>query len=80
MLENTDIEQAKSLFKEWDLHHSWHRPIPTFVDHCKKKSKESLELAKYLLNKIENTEVHRKMKIFLGRQREEYPFERTKKQ
>jgi len=56
MLEPMDIEHAKNLFKEWDLHHRWHIPSSTFIHHSKKKAKESLELAEYLLHKIENTE------------------------
>ncbi|MFH1682651.1 MAG: hypothetical protein ABIA37_02530 [Candidatus Woesearchaeota archaeon] len=55
MLEPLDIGQAKKLFKEWDLRHAWHSPTPEFIEHCKKKARESLDLAGYLLEKIENT-------------------------
>ena len=55
MLKNTDIEQAKNLFKQWDLYQTWSRPFPAFVEHCAKKAKESLKLAEYLLQKLEQT-------------------------
>lgn len=55
MLEKKDIEQAKNLFKEWDLKHSWNSPSTAFVEHCRKKAKDSLNLAIYLLDKLENT-------------------------
>lgn len=56
MLEKEDIEEAKKLFKEWDNHQTWNSPSPAFLDHTKKKAKESLDLALYLLNKITQTE------------------------
>src|SRR3989338_2938774 len=56
MLENRDIEQAKKTFKEWDLDHTWHKPTPEFIAHCKTKAEGTLRLAKYLLRKIEETE------------------------
>src|SRR3989344_8894930 len=55
MLGQKDIEQAKNLFKEWDLKHVWHSPTPAFVEHCRKKAKDSLNLAIYLLDKLEKT-------------------------
>jgi hypothetical protein len=51
-----DIEQAKNLFKRWDLNHTWRNPPDDFIKHCKKKSEDSLNLAKYLLKKLEQTE------------------------
>ncbi len=55
MLEQKDIEQAKTRFKEWDLKHLWHSPTPEFTEHSKRKAKDSLELAIYLLEKLEQT-------------------------
>ncbi|MBI4895231.1 MAG: hypothetical protein HY831_01930 [Candidatus Aenigmarchaeota archaeon] len=55
MLEQKDIEQAKYLFKEWDISNIWDNPNTAYIEHCKKKAEESLFLAKYLLNKIEKT-------------------------
>lgn len=55
MLEHTDIEQAKNLFKVWDLHHAWHHPTPEFIEHAKRKAQHSLTLAIYLLDKLEQT-------------------------
>lgn len=55
MLEKKDIEQAKKLFKEWDNNNVWKIPSPEFVEHCRKKAKDSLNLAVYLLDKLEET-------------------------
>ncbi len=55
MLEKRDIEQAKKLFKEWDNNHIWKSPSPEFVEHCRKKAKDSLNIAAYLLDKLEET-------------------------
>ena len=55
MLEQKDIEEAKSLFKEWDLNHAWHSPASEFIEHTRKKAKDSLALAAYLLEKLEKT-------------------------
>lgn len=55
MLEKEDIEEAKKLFKEWDNNRVWDSPAPAFLEHTKKKAKESLDLALYLLEKIEQT-------------------------
>ncbi len=56
MLQKEDIEEAKKLFKEWDNKHIWDTPAPAFLDHTRKKAKESLALALYLLDKVEQTE------------------------
>jgi hypothetical protein len=56
MLEKEDIEEAKKLFKEWDNKHMWNAPEPAFLDHSKKKAQDSLNLALYLLDKVEQTE------------------------
>ena len=56
MLEKGDIEEAKKLFKEWDNKHIWDTPEPAFLDHTKKKAQDSLNLALYLLDKIEQSE------------------------
>ena len=55
MLEQRDIEQAKNLFKEWDLNRTWHSPTSEFIEHSKNKARDSLNLAKYLLKKLEQT-------------------------
>jgi len=55
MLEKEDIEEAKRLFREWDNNQAWDSPVPAFLEHTKKKAKESLDLALYLLEKIEQT-------------------------
>lgn len=55
MLEQKDIEEAKNLFKEWDLNHVWRSPAPEFIEHTRRKSKDSLALAIYLLEKLEKT-------------------------
>jgi len=55
MPEQKDIEQAKTLFKQWDLNHSWHATTPEFIEHSRRKAKDSLELAIYLLEKLEKT-------------------------
>ena len=55
MLEKEDIEEAKKLFKEWDNEHIWDCPAPAFLEHTKKKAKDSLALAAYLLEKLEQT-------------------------
>ncbi len=55
MLERKDIEQAKNLFEEWDLNRVWHSSTPEFIEHCRKKAKDSLNLANYLLDKFEQT-------------------------
>jgi len=55
MLEKRDIDQAKKLFLEWDNENSWDSPSSAFLEHTKKKAKESLDLAKYLLEKLETT-------------------------
>ena len=52
MLEQKDIEEAKNLFKEWDLNHTWHSPAPEFIEHTRKKAKGSLDLAIYLLQNL----------------------------
>jgi len=56
MLEKEDIEEAKKLFKEWDNKQIWDSPTPAFLEHTKKKAKESLSLALYLLEKLEQTD------------------------
>ena len=56
MLEQKDIEQAKKIFKEWDNNHRWNKPSEAFLEHTKKKAKETLELAVYLLDKLENSD------------------------
>ena len=56
MLEKEDIEEAKKLFKEWDNKHIWDTPEPAFIEHTKKKAQDSLNLASYLLDKVEQTE------------------------
>jgi len=55
MLKKEDIEEAKKLFKEWDNKNTWDKPSPAFLDHTKKKAKDSLDLALYLLDKVEQT-------------------------
>lgn len=55
MLEQKDIEEAKNLFKEWDLNHVWHNSTSEFIEHTRRKAKDSLALAIYLINKIEKT-------------------------
>lgn len=55
MLELKDIEQAKKLFKEWDNNQYWDLPKREFVEHTQKKAEQTLELAKYLLDKTEKT-------------------------
>ena len=56
MLEKRDIDEAKKLFTEWDLHKKWDNSSPEYIDHCRKKAKDSLSLAQYLLEKAEKTE------------------------
>jgi uncharacterized protein (UPF0332 family) len=55
MLEKKDIEQAKKLFKEWDLRRNWHSPTSEFIEHSRKKAEGTLRLAKYLLDKLDKT-------------------------
>lgn len=55
MLEQKDIEEAKNLFKEWDLNHVWHNPTSEFIEHTRRKAKDSLALAIYLIDKLEKT-------------------------
>ena len=55
MLEPKVLKQAKRLFKEWDLNYLWHSSTPEFTEHCRKKAKDSLALALYLLSKLEET-------------------------
>ncbi|GEM_PF-2190449 len=55
MLEQKDIEQATKLFKEWDNNQTWSSPTSAFLEHSRKKAKDSLALAVYLLDKIEQT-------------------------
>ena len=55
MLELKDIEPAKKIFKEWELNRVWHRSTPEFIEHSRKKAKDSLALAIYLLDKLEQT-------------------------
>lgn len=55
MLELKDIEQAKKIFKEWDLNRTWHASTPDFIEHSRKKAQDSLALAIYLLKKLEQT-------------------------
>ncbi len=55
MLEQKDIEAAKNLFKEWDLNHVWQSPASEFIEHTRKKAKDSLALAIYLIEKLEKT-------------------------
>jgi len=55
MLEQKDIEEAKKLFKMWDLDNIWHKPSLAFREHTRKKAKDSLALALYLLEKREKT-------------------------
>ncbi|MBI3033520.1 hypothetical protein HYY69_08660 [Candidatus Woesearchaeota archaeon] len=50
-----EIEEAKKLFKEWDNKLVWKTPNRVFIEHIKNKAKHSLELAKYLLTKIETS-------------------------
>ena len=55
MLEHEDIEGAKKLFTEWDNEHLWDIPSAAFLNHTKKKAQDSLNLAMYLLDKVEQT-------------------------
>lgn len=55
MLEQKDIEGAKKLFREWDNNQIWDAPTPAFIEHTRKKAKDSLALAIYLLDKLEQT-------------------------
>jgi uncharacterized protein (UPF0332 family) len=55
MLEQKDIEEAKKLFKEWDNKQIWDNPTSAFLEHTRKKAKESLALAIYLNEKLEQT-------------------------
>ncbi len=55
MLEQRDIDEAKKLFKVWDLNSIWHKSSPAFREHTRKKAKDSLALALYLFDKIEKT-------------------------
>lgn len=55
MLKKEDIEEAKKLFKEWDNKNMWDKPNSAFLDHTKKKAQDSLNLALYLLDKVEQT-------------------------
>ncbi len=55
MLEKRDIEEANKLFKEWDNNHIWDSPTPAFLEHTRSKAKDSLSLAIYLLEKLEQT-------------------------
>lgn len=55
MLDQKDIEEAKRTFRVWDNEQRWHLPSQAFLEHTKKKAKETLELAIYLLDKLENT-------------------------
>jgi len=56
MLERTDIDEAKKLFIEWDNRQIWDIPTPAFLEHTKKKAKDSLALVAYLLEKLEQTD------------------------
>lgn len=56
MLKIRDIEEAKTIFKEWDNNHKWDTPSSDFLEHTKKKAIETLMLASYLLAKIENSD------------------------
>src|SRR3989338_4954336 len=56
MFEQKDIDEAKKLFLEWDLHRTWHIASAEFVTHVRKKAKDSLSLAVYLLEKVKNTQ------------------------
>ena len=53
MLEQKDIKEAKKLFKERDNNKIWDSPTPAFLEHTKRKAKDSLALAIYLLEKLE---------------------------
>ena len=55
MLKKEDIEEAKKLFTEWDNKNRWDTPHPAFLNHTKKKAQDSLNLALYLLDKVEQT-------------------------
>ena len=55
MLEKKDIDEAKKLFQDWDNNHIWNEPSMAFLEHSKKKAKESLALAIYLLDKLTAT-------------------------
>ena len=55
MFDPIEIEQAKILFKNWDLNNIWHKSTPEFAEHTRIKAKEALNLALYLLNKITQT-------------------------
>lgn len=55
MLEKKDIEQAKKLFKEWDNNHIWDSPTSAFLEHTRRKAKDSIDLAIYILDKLEHT-------------------------
>ena len=55
MLEQKDSEEAKKLCKEWDNNKKWDSPAPAFLEHTKKKAKDSLALAVYILEKLEQT-------------------------
>jgi len=55
MSEQKDIEEAKGLFKRGDLDSTWQSATPEFIEHTRKKAKDSLALAAYLLEKIDET-------------------------
>ncbi len=55
MLEKRDIEEAKKVFIKWDNKNIWKIPSEEFIEHCKRKAKDSLNLSIYLLDKIEKT-------------------------
>jgi hypothetical protein len=55
MLEQKDIEQAKALFMGWDKNRKWYESSDSFREHTKKKAHDSLTLATYLLDKLEQT-------------------------
>ncbi|MFP4523812.1 MAG: hypothetical protein ACLFO2_00655 [Candidatus Woesearchaeota archaeon] len=55
MLRPKDCEDAKGLFKDWDLKRRWATPTQAFIEHTRRKAKDSLELANYLMEKVEGT-------------------------
>lgn len=55
MLRRRDYEKAKNIFKDWDLQRRWASPTRAFVEHTRRKAKDSLALANYLMEKLERT-------------------------
>jgi len=55
MLEQRDIKEAKKIFLDWDNNQRWDNPSQYFIEHTRKKAKDSLDLAIYLLDKLKDT-------------------------